>query len=191
MTLDCERLASEGSDAAPSGSALCSRIYLVGFMGCGKTRIGLLLADAMGRGFLDIDRMIEEEAGCTVRQIFEQRGEVEFRRLETECLRRSGSYHRVVVATGGGVMASEANRRTLEELGSTVWLDVPFDVIVGRMSVHGLAKRPLLDDPEKARNLYAERLDAYRQADLHVKVEEGEAASQVAARILDLIQPGR
>lgn len=174
-----------------SDSELPSRIYLVGFMGCGKTRIGLLLADALGRGFLDIDRMIEDEAGVTVREIFETRGEPEFRRLESECLRRSGSYHRVVVATGGGVMASEANRRTLEELGTTVWLDVSFEVIVGRMSAHGRAKRPLLDDPARARNLYSERLDSYRQADLQVKVGEGEAASQVAARILDLIQPGR
>lgn len=167
------------------------RLYLVGFMGCGKTRIGRLVADALGRGFLDVDSMICEAAGGrSVREIFEDDGEPSFRKLETECLRRTEEWDEVVIATGGGVMASEENRELLRELGTTIWLNVPFDVILGRMSDHGRRQRPLLDDESRARRLYDARLDAYRRADLEIQVAEGEEAARVAARILDLIYSG-
>lgn len=174
---------------SPAAQGLPSRLYLVGFMGCGKTRIGRLVADALGHGFLDIDAMILDQAGLSVREIFEKKGESAFRELETECLRRSAEWHDVVVATGGGVMVSEENRRLLKELGSTLWLNVPFDLILQRMSPYGRRLRPLLDDPESARYLYDERQGAYREADLQIDVAAGEDASRVAARILDLIQP--
>lgn len=169
---------------------LPSRIYLVGFMGCGKTRIGRLLADALGRGFLDVDAMIRDQEGRSIREIFEQRGEAAFRRIETDCLRRTEEWSDVVVATGGGMMVSETNRRLLRERGMTVWLNVPFDVVLGRMSAYGRSQRPLLDDEVAARRLYEERLDAYRLADREIRVGEGEDAPRVAARILDLIYSG-
>jgi shikimate kinase len=171
-------------------SDLPSRIYLVGFMGCGKTRIGRLLADAMGRGFLDVDTMVKDQAGKSIREIFERQGETAFRQLETDCLRRTEDWDDVVVATGGGVMASETNRQLLAERGTTVWLNVPFEVIVGRMSSYGRSQRPLLDDEESARRLYAERLEAYCLSDLEIAVAESEDAQRVAARILDLISSG-
>lgn len=171
-------------------SDLPSRIYLVGFMGCGKTRIGRLLADAMGRGFLDVDTMVKARAGASIREIFEQRGEVAFRQMETDCLRRTEEWQNVVVATGGGVMVSEINRQLLAERGMTIWLNVPFDVIVGRMSAYGRSQRPLLDDQKAARRLYAQRLEAYGLADLQIAVSESEDAQRVAARILDLISSG-
>ena len=171
-------------------SKVPSRLYLVGFMGCGKTRIGRLVADALGRGFLDVDAMIRAEAGQSIREIFEEKGEHAFRELETRCLRRTEDWNDVVIATGGGVMASETNRQLLHERGMSVWLHVPFDVIVGRMSAYGREQRPLLDDEAAARKLYDERLDAYRRADLEIRVTEGEDAPRVAARILDLIYSG-
>lgn len=173
-----------------SGSDLPARVYLVGFMGCGKTRIGRLVADALGRGFLDVDAMIRDQAGQSIREIFEQHGEKAFRAMETECLGRTEAWSDVVIATGGGVMASETNRELLRRLGATVWLNVPFDVIVGRMSAYGRRQRPLLDDEDAARNLYEERLSSYRQADLEIQIAAGEDAAQVAARILDLIYSG-
>ena len=178
------------TDSPNASSELPSRIYLVGFMGCGKTRIGRLLADALGRGFLDVDSMVQDRAGASIREIFEQQGESAFRQLETECLRRTEDWHDVVIATGGGVMISETNRQLLAERGMTVWLNVPFDVIVGRMSRYGRSQRPLLDDEETARRLYAQRLEAYRRADLEIAVAESEDAQRVAARILDLISSG-
>lgn len=171
-------------------SDLPSRIYLVGFMGCGKTRIGRLLADAMGRGYLDVDAMVKDRAGMSIRELFEQQGEAAFRRLEADCLRRTEDWENVVIATGGGVMVSESNRQILGQRGMTVWLNVPFDLIVGRMSAYGRSQRPLLDDEDAARRLYTERLDAYRRADLEIAVAESEDAQRVAARILDLISSG-
>ncbi|MDA8016983.1 MAG: shikimate kinase [Thermoanaerobaculia bacterium] len=173
-----------------TASGLPSRIYLVGFMGSGKTRIGHLLADALGHGFLDVDALVQEDVGMSIREIFEQEGEAWFRARETHWLRRTDEWDDVVVATGGGAMVSEANRRLLQERGATVWLNVPFDVIVERMGAAGHAQRPLLDDEKRARQLYSERLPAYRRADMEVPVQQNEEASQVAARILDLIHSG-
>lgn len=159
------------------------RVYLVGFMGVGKTTVGRLLAAGWGWELVDIDAQIERAAGCPVAEIFAQQGEAAFRRLEADRLHATGALPDVVVATGGGIYASPEHREWIARHGVAVWLNLPFDDIVARMSSRGRARRPLLGDLERARALYRDRMPAYREADLEVVVGPRDRAAAVAERI--------
>lgn len=161
------------------------RIYLTGFMGAGKTSVGKCLATALGYPFVDLDALVEAQAGITIGQIFERFREPAFRDLEHECLRRTEELDDAVIATGGGTIAFGRNLALLRRLGTSVWLDPSFTTLVERIGVAGGAERPLFRSPEQARELYQRRLPAYRQADLRVTVEPSETARQVADRIAD------
>jgi len=145
-------------------------LYLTGFMGSGKTTIGRLVADRLGWDFIDLDTEIEAGEGATIAQIFELRGEAEFRRLETGMLQKvMGKIARVapsVVALGGGTFAQPVNRDMLTGHGISVWLDCPLETIEERIGEAGL--RPLARDAQQFRRLYAERRPAYEQADFRV-----------------------
>lgn len=159
------------------------RVYLTGFMGSGKSAAGLKLAERLGVPFLDLDEEIERRAGMTVREIFEQQGEPEFRRLEQELLRATGDWPDVVVATGGGTVTFEANARWIRANGVSVWLNPAFSTIVSRIGSLGKQDRPLFRDEVQALALYRERLPAYRRADLVVDVGPDEQPEEIAARI--------
>ncbi len=104
------------------GEVVITPIFLVGMMGAGKTTIGRGLARALSRHFVDVDQLIEARCGVRIPTIFELEGEPGFRRRETwvidECSRSSG----VVLATGGGAVMAEANRRMLRERGKVIYL---------------------------------------------------------------------
>src|SRR5689334_7312447 len=104
-------------------------IYLVGFMASGKSTIGRLLAHRLGWSFFDTDDEIEAAEKMTISEIFEQRGEPEFRRIEAEIVRQHVRWiergRPAVLALGGGVFTQAENRRILEGRGVTVWLDCP------------------------------------------------------------------
>src|ERR1700733_1254910 len=101
-------------------------LYLVGFMGSGKSAVGRLLADELGWSFADIDEDIETAQGISISEIFDQRGEEEFRGIEHEALRQRVREVEcgkpMVLALGGGAFVLPANRKLLEERGVTVWL---------------------------------------------------------------------
>jgi shikimate kinase len=156
-------------------------------MASGKTAVGSALADRLGVRFVDLDRHVEADAGADVATVFARHGEAFFRDLEHQALRRTAEAGSAVVSTGGGTMIAERNRDLIRELGTSVWLDAGFDVILGRLSPHGRRKRPLFQDQEQARELYEERLEIYRLADLRVGIEPADTASRVAARIADLL----
>ncbi len=161
-------------------------IYLVGFMGSGKSTIGRLLADELGWNFADTDEDIEAGEQVTIFDIFEQRGEAEFRRIESEAIRkRVGMVERGrphVVALGGGAFTIDANVRLLGENGVTVWLDCPLDLVKRR--IEGQTHRPLARDPERFAALYRERRASYGKADF--RVEAGDDAAAVVTTILTL-----
>jgi shikimate kinase len=159
------------------------RIYLTGFMGCGKSTAGRFLAERLGAPFVDLDTEIEQRAGMTVREIFEQHGEAVFRRLEQEALRATAERPDVVVATGGGTMVFEGNFRWIQANGLSVWLNPPFATIVSRVGGLGKRDRPLFRDETQALALYRERLPAYQRADLTVDMAPGEGPQEIAARI--------
>ena len=163
-------------------------LYLVGFMGVGKTQLGRRVARGYHTRFVDLDHWVTAAAGMPVKGIFERWGETYFRDLEHACLRCTAQLRSAVVATGGGTFTYARNRQVVEKLGTSLWIDLDFDSIIGRMSERGRRSRPLLQDEEKARALFEARRPAYRAADLKVKVQPGEPAGAVAARILRMIR---
>ncbi len=142
------------------------RIYIVGFMGAGKTSVGECLAKELGYVFVDLDREIERAAGRTIPEIFKEDGEPFFRRMEAQALRSVEGQAGVVVACGGGTLGLRENREYIRRVGVSVWLDAPLDVMLGRcgMSSH----RPLLADRRRMQALLAERLPVYREADIRI-----------------------
>lgn len=164
------------------------RIFLTGFMGAGKTTVGKHLAGDLALPFFDLDEEIERRVGMTVREIFEQRGEPEFRRLEHEHLAMMCAQPKLVVATGGGTVTVEANRELIERTGLCVWLHPPFAVIAQRVQSMGKEDRPLFQSEVQAWSLYRERLAAYRRCDLRVDIEADEKAEEVAARIALIVR---
>jgi shikimate kinase len=162
-------------------------LYLVGFMGSGKSAVGRLLADELGWSFADIDEDIETGQGVSIAEIFETRGEEEFRKIEQEALRKRVREVEcgkpMVLALGGGAFVDPANQKLLEERGVTVWLDCPFSRISAR--VEGQTHRPLARDPEKFRKLYDDRQDAYGKAEHRIEADTDDPAS-IVAEILKL-----
>lgn len=165
------------------------RIFLTGFMAAGKSTVGRELAARLGGRFVDLDSAIEKRAGASVRTIFARDGEAHFRRLEREELARvapAGS-DPLVVATGGGTITDDGNRRIMAENGTIVWLDPEFAVLSSRLKGAPAGERPLFRDLDEARRLLERRRSAYRRADLHLEITAAEDPRQVAARILDLL----
>lgn len=163
------------------------RIFLTGFMAAGKTTVGRELAALLGASFIDLDRAIEEHAGASVAEIFSRDGEDGFRRLEREALERvtAAGADPLVVATGGGTMTDERNRRLMAESGLVVWLDPDFEVLSDRLTRAVAGERPLFHDPEQARRLLERRRGDYRHADVHLRIEATEDPRGVASRILE------
>jgi shikimate kinase len=160
-------------------------IYLVGFMGSGKSTVGRHLARRLGWSFFDLDDEIEAAEKTTIAQIFETRGEAEFRRIESEMLsqhvRSIERGHPAVVALGGGAFLAAPNRELASDHGVTVWLDCDFDRIARRVAQAD--HRPLARNPAKLAALFDERRDTYRLADVHIPVETDEPEA-VAVAIL-------
>jgi shikimate kinase len=159
------------------------RVYLMGFMGAGKTTVGRALAARLGWPFVDLDDEIEAAAGATVRDIFAARGEAAFRLLEREALSRTLERDPLVVATGGGTFTQSANLDAVRPGGLTVWLNPPFAAIVARVGALGKEDRPLYRDETQAWALYRERLPVYRRADLILDVSPDEQPEEIASRL--------
>jgi thiamine-phosphate diphosphorylase len=157
------------------------RIYLVGFMGSGKTAVGRRIAERLDRPFVDLDGEIERTSGRTVRALFESDGEAAFRRRESMFLEGTEALPAAVVATGGGCYAREENRRAISRLGTAVFLDVPLAALLARLE--GKTDRPLFQGPEQAARLHADREPFYRMAPVSVILEES-SVEQAADRVL-------
>lgn len=162
-------------------------LYLVGFMGSGKSAVGRLLADELGWPFADIDEDIEAAENTSIAEIFDQRGEPEFRRIEREAIRKRvrgiEQGRPMVLALGGGAFADPENRKMLEERGVTLWLDCSFPRIC--MRLEGATHRPLARDPETFRKLYEERRVTYDKAEYRIEADTDDPAV-VVAEILNL-----
>jgi shikimate kinase len=163
-------------------------VYLVGFMGCGKTTVGKLLAQRMAWKFVDLDQLIEEAERATVAQIFARAGEAAFRRREQELLRRivqeGPAAGGRVVALGGGTIAQPANLELLRRVQAiTIWLKCPVDQLLMRVAV--MPNRPLFRDEASFRRLYEERQPFYEQATFSVESGPGDP-TEVVQQILAL-----
>ncbi len=118
-------------------------IFLVGFMGCGKTTLGRALSKATGRQFIDLDFYIEQRFRKTIPQLFAEKGEAEFRRMESALLREVGEFSDVVVSCGGGTPCHDDNMDYMNSKGFTVWLQATDECLFRRLSRHR-ERRPLL-----------------------------------------------
>jgi len=141
-------------------------IFLVGFMGAGKTTVGRALALHLEYAFFDLDELIAARMGKSVQEIFAELGEAEFRSFESEAIQSCRDMVRSVIALGGGAYVQEENRTLLRAIGKTVWLDCPLEVCLTRIS--GDKSRPLLGDSDEMKALLAQRRAAYAQADYAV-----------------------
>lgn len=122
------------------------RIFLIGYRGTGKSTIGRLLADRLGWEWLDADVLLEERAGKSIRQIFDQEGEAGFREFESALLEELCGRKRCVTATGGGVILQPENRKRLRESGVCIWLQADAATIWRRINADQTtaARRPTL-----------------------------------------------
>jgi shikimate kinase len=161
-------------------------LYLVGFMGSGKTTVGRMVADELGWSFDDIDEEIEAVQRMSIAQIFRERGEPEFRRIESAILAERVQLVRrgkpTVIALGGGAFAQKENFELLEENGVSVWLECSFDVVRRRVGID--PTRPLSRDPDAMEELFELRREAYARADF--KVDASPDATTVCRTVLKL-----
>lgn len=141
-------------------------IVLIGFMGCGKSSVGVKLAGAIDYNFIDTDTLIENDYGMSISNIFNEKGEEAFRELETALLRRIvKSAKKTVIATGGGMPLRKENTELLKKAGYVILLRTSTKTTLLRLS--GDTQRPLLagDNPEEKVNmLMEERLPIYEAA---------------------------
>lgn len=144
-------------------------IVMVGLMGAGKTAIGRLLAKRLKLPFVDADHEIEAAAGMSVRDIFAEHGEAEFRDGERKVIARLLDNGPQVLATGGGAVMNEVTRKAIAEKGVTLWLKANLDILMERVSRR--STRPLLQtaDPRAVmQKLLDERYPVYALSDVHV-----------------------
>lgn len=136
-------------------------VYLCGFMGCGKSHIGRLLAARLNRRFVDLDRYIVTAEKMTIPEIFDKYGERHFRKLEAKYIRElsDGS----IVATGGGALINDETAKFARESGLSVYINTAFEVCYKR--IKGDANRPLVmnNTPKQLEELYDKRAVIYRR----------------------------
>ncbi|HXH51191.1 MAG TPA: shikimate kinase [Terriglobia bacterium] len=159
-------------------------IYLVGFMGAGKSSVGTILAQRMGWPFVDLDTVIEAGQGATIRQIFEQAGEPFFRQVEHAALVEVTRKGPAVIALGGGTFVQRHNFDLIRQTrGATVWLDCPIEELWKRCST--MDNRPLFRDRESFFKLFEQRLPYYRQAEFRIATGE-RSPEEIVQEILSL-----
>lgn len=151
------------------------RIYLIGFMGVGKTHWGKQLGKKLGIPYFDLDELIEADEEKSVSEIFDQQGEEYFRTKEREILQWVSETHpSMILSCGGGAPCFFNNIDYMNEKGRTVWLDIPFEILLGRLRVNN-GERPLL------KNLDDEQLKAYivkKNADRRIFYERAKLRMQ-------------
>ncbi|RUM59002.1 MAG: shikimate kinase [Persephonella sp.] len=159
------------------------RIYLIGFMGSGKSSVGKLLADRLGYRFIDTDLEIEKDTGLKIRDIFKIYGEDYFRDLEKKKIKELSSLDNVVIATGGGLPANKENLKVMKDTGKVVWLNIDFNTFLDRVS--GDENRPLLkEDIDKLKIRFEDRKKFYSQANIKVSNDNSVSIEEVVERII-------
>jgi len=159
------------------------KLYLVGFMGAGKTTVARAIGKHTGWRVEDIDQRIESREHRTVASIFSQQGEPYFRQLERLALGELLPLRHVVIATGGGTFVEPDNRALMLADGAVAWLELSLTQVIERVPADG--RRPLASDRAQMEQLFARRQLAYAQA--HVRVDASRPVPEVVGRLLEWI----
>ncbi len=163
---------------------MINRVYLIGFMGSGKSTLGRWLADAMDWSFLDLDLFIENKYHKTIPQIFEEKGESAFREMENICLEEVSSFENVIIGAGGGTPCYYNNMDIMNQTGLAIYLKLTPEVIYNRLMT-SKAKRPLIEGKhgEELLSFIAEKLsereDYYMKANMIADAENWEVDNYV------------
>lgn len=167
-----------------------SNLYLIGPMGAGKTTIGRRAASLLGLPFFDLDHEIEKRCGAAIALIFDIEGEAGFRQRESALLAEFAARSGIALATGGGAVLAEDNRRLLHETGFVVFLQTTVDEQLRRLSRD--RKRPLLnaaDRRERLQSLATRRDPLYAQiADYTVPAGHAGSTARIAARLASALK---
>ncbi|MFL0201759.1 shikimate kinase [Exiguobacterium acetylicum] len=155
-----------------------SKVYLIGFMGTGKTAVGHRLGSQYEVD--ELDERFEQEHGQTITSFFAEHGEAGFRTHESELLKSSNAE---VVVTGGGIVEREENRLYMQESGTVVWIDTPFDLIWERIAAD--PNRPLVTEREQVRRLFERRYSLY--AGVATVRLEGTASIEELTRAIETV----
>lgn len=165
-----------------------TRIILIGYMGAGKTTLGQALARALGLEFVDLDCFIEERFCKSISQIFAEKGEEEFRRIEQRMLHEVAEFENVIISTGGGTPCFFDNIDYMNSKGTTVYLDVPQERLFIRLSI-ARKQRPLLKDKndDELRTFIAEQIARrepfYKKAQYSFVADKLEDREQITASV--------
>src|SRR5579885_3614121 len=167
------------------------RIFLTGLSGAGKTTVGRQVARLLGWRFVDTDELIAERMGQPASQVLSGYGEARFRQLETEALASAGEQEEVVIATGGGAVIAEGNRRLMRQRGLTIYLRTSVEVAWQRLAEQidqagEAARRPLLGDgngQQKLAELYRARQPWYEEARLQITTD-AQTPERVARQVV-------
>jgi len=159
------------------------RIYLIGFMGAGKTTVGGALARRLETPFFDLDELVETAEKMSIKEIFATRGEPYFRKRERDILLSTRLLERGVIATGGGTFTFEENIQFIQTEGISVYLSAPFPLLKSRIGDRA-AERPMFRDDVATHELFSSRLRFYRMSDLKIEIHEEETPGEVVERLI-------
>jgi shikimate kinase len=159
------------------------KIYIVGFMGAGKTTVGRELASRIEAPFFDLDELVEAAEELSIKDIFSTRGETYFRKRERDLLRSTKHLEHAVVATGGGTFTFDENIQFIQSEGLSVYLSAPYSLLRARVGDKA-ADRPLFRDDTAAHELYANRVRYYRMSDITIEIREEETPAEIVERLM-------
>ncbi len=166
---------------------MANHLWLIGMMGSGKSAVGSRLAARIGVRLIDTDAEVSRRTGCSIAQLWGERGEAAFRTMESAAVAKAAADDAAVIATGGGVVLDPANVAAMRRSGTVVWLTASPEILAVRAGPD--AARPLLgDDPSPSRlaRLLEERSPLYAAAADHVVETESASIEDVAEQIEEL-----
>ena len=163
-------------------------LTLTGMMGVGKSTIGKILAKKLHYNFIDVDKVIESEEGCSINLIFKNKSESYFRKIENDITLSELKKVDSVISLGGGAFLNSAIRKNAKKMSISFWLDLPIDQLISRLKKN--RNRPLLfkkNLAENAKKIYLERKKIYNEADYRIKCSSLKS-NEIVSKIINLYE---
>ncbi len=168
-----------------------SNIALIGFMGTGKTSVGMMLAEKLRKSFVETDSIIEKKDGRKITDIFRKDGEIRFRELEIEAVKKASKLKNAVISCGGGAVLNQINVQRLRENSFIILLTASPEIILGRTGKN--SDRPLLEGSgklDKIKQLLESRKHFYRVSDYTLDTSNM-SAEKAAEKIIVMLNDSR